>query len=186
MNQTLEVIKRRQSVRKFKKEQVENEKIEAIIEAGSYAPSAHGAQSWHFSVIQDQELLAEMNIKIKEIAKESPVEAIRNMANSKTLNIFYNAPTVVLISGDDSKLMPEMGCILASQNILLAAESLEIGGCWNGFIGNLFEGEEAEAYKKILKVPEGYTPYHGILLGYPESTPKEPKARKEDILSYIR
>ncbi|MDA3845843.1 MAG: nitroreductase family protein, partial [Vallitaleaceae bacterium] len=60
MNQVIETIKNRRSTRKFKPEQLEKEQLEAIIEAGLFAPSAHNEQSWYFTVIQNKELIEDM------------------------------------------------------------------------------------------------------------------------------
>jgi len=186
VNQTLEVIKSRRSTRRFKSEQIDNEILEEIIEAGMYAPSAHGAQGWHFTVIQDPDLLEELNIEIKESAKSSPIEVVRKMVSNESFNVFYKAPTVVLISGETSALMPKTGCLLASQNILLAAESLGVAGCWNEFVSNLFIGGNAEKFKAKLNVPEGYTPYHGIVLGISDKNPSKVNDRKDNKVTYLR
>jgi len=60
MNRTIEDIKKRKSIRRFNETQVEGDKLTAVIEAATYAPSASNEQSWHFTVIQNQDLLAEM------------------------------------------------------------------------------------------------------------------------------
>lgn len=61
MNSTLNTIKERRSTRRFKQEQIPKEALDAIIEAGLYAPSAHNQQSWHFTVVQDPKLIKELN-----------------------------------------------------------------------------------------------------------------------------
>jgi nitroreductase len=69
MNRTLEILKERRTTRKFKSEQLKDEEIEAIIEAGLYAPSAHNQQSWHFTVIQNKELIKDLNTATKNELK---------------------------------------------------------------------------------------------------------------------
>jgi len=80
MNETLRVIRERRTTRRFKTEQIKEEELQAIIEAGLYAPSAHNQQSWNFTVIQNKELLDELNIETKEAAKSFPDEMIQKMA----------------------------------------------------------------------------------------------------------
>ena len=57
MNSTLDIIKKRRSVRSFKREEIADSEIAAIVEAGTYAPSGRGDQSWHFTVVQNTGLL---------------------------------------------------------------------------------------------------------------------------------
>ncbi len=81
MNQVLETIKNRRSVRKFKKEQLKDSEIEAILEAAIYAPTALNEQPWHFTVIQNKELLDEINTVSKKTLAENP-ESMKNMPES--------------------------------------------------------------------------------------------------------
>lgn len=186
MNETLRVIRERRTTRRFKTEQIKEEELQAIIEAGLYAPSAHNQQSWNFTVIQNKELLDELNIETKESAKSFPDEMIQKMANNEKLNIFYGAPTVVIVSGQDSAMLPQIDCAAATQNMFIAAEALEIGGCWNGLVGFLFNGPKGEEYKKKLNIPEGYTPYYAAVFGYKEVKATKAPARKENAVQYIR
>jgi len=186
MNETLRVIRERRTTRRFKAEQIKEEELQAIIEAGLYAPSAHNQQSWNFTVIQNKELLDELNIKTKEAAKSFPDEMIQKMANNDKLNLFYGAPTVVIVSGQNSAMLPQIDCAAATENMFIAAEALEIGGCWNGMVGFLFNGPKGEEYKKKLNIPEGYTPYYAAVFGYKEVKATKAPARKENAVQYIR
>lgn len=186
INETLKVIKSRRTTRKFKSEQIKNEELQAIIEAGLYAPSAHNQQSWNFTVIQNSELIKELNRESKEAAKGFDDEVIQKMANNEKLDVFYGAPTLIIVSGMDSAMMPQVDCTAATQNMLIAAESLNIGSCWNGFISFLFNGPKAEEYKKKLNIPEGFTPYYAIALGYKDTKAINAPARREGTVQYIR
>ena len=68
-NETLKIIKKRRSIRSFKDEQIKEEELQAVLEAGLYAPNA-GDQAWHFTVIQNKELLDRLNLAAKEAAKQ--------------------------------------------------------------------------------------------------------------------
>lgn len=185
MNETLKVIKERRTTRKFQSHQIPKEALEAIIEAGLYAPSAHNHQSWHFTVVQDSNLLEEMNIASKEAAKDVPDEMIQSMARNDKFNIFYNAPTIVIVSGHNEGMMPEVDCAAATQNMLIAAESLDIGACWNGFVGLLFNSEKGQDYVERLSIPENYRPYYAVALGYKDFRPSQAPARKDNAVSYF-
>ena len=67
-NDTLKTIKSRRSTRNFKNEQIKDDELQAILEAGMYAPSAN-QQAWHFTVIQNKDMLARLNREAKGIAK---------------------------------------------------------------------------------------------------------------------
>lgn len=129
MRNTLDVIKERRSIRKFKPEQIKEEELQAIVESGLYAPSAINKQSWNFTVIQNQEILAELNEATKNVARNLDNEALKRIGENEKYNCFYYAPTVILVSGKDEERSKVMDCSAATQNMLIAAESLNIGSC---------------------------------------------------------
>lgn len=187
MNEALKVIRERRTTRKFKTEQIKNEELKEIIDAGLYAPSAHNQQSWNFTVVQNGEVIQELNDETKNVAKNIPDEMIRKMANNEKFNIFYGAPTIIIVSGKEENMMPEVDCAAATQNMLLAAESLDIGTCWNGFITLLFNNEEAsKKYVEKLQIPEGFKPYYAVALGYKEVRMNNAPARRENTVQYIK
>lgn len=186
MNDVLRAINERRSTRNFKSEQIKDDELNAIIEAGLYAPSYHNEQSWNFTVIQNSELLNELNIETKDTVKDFPDDMIRKLANNENFNIFYSAPTVIVVSGKNDSPMPEVDCAAASQNMFIAAESLNIGGCWNGFVRMLFDGPKGAEYKEKLNIPEDHTPYYAIVLGYTETRATKASPRKENNVQYLK
>ena len=185
MNETLKAIKSRRTTRKFKSEQISDEKLNAIVEAGLYAPSAHNQQSWHFTVIQNQELIKELNVATKDACKKSPDPSMQKMMSNEDLNLFYGAPTLIVVSGETNAIMPKVDCAAATQNMFIAAESLELGGCWNGFVGRLFAGEQKASYATKLQIPEGYTTYYAAVFGNIESRAKNAPPRRENRVNFI-
>lgn len=186
-NEVLELIKKRRTTRAYKEEQIKDEELEAILEAGIWAPSGHNMQPWHFVVVQNKEIIDNLNIDTKEVMKEFPMEEFKKMANNEKFNIFYNAPTVVLALYDEKGLTPVQDISAATQNILLAAESIGVGSCWNGLLSLGFNNEQmAEKYKKELNLPEGYKVNHAIVLGYAKTEILRGPARKENNISYIK
>lgn len=185
MNQTIEVIKSRRSIRKFKSDQVEKEVIDQIIEAGLYAPSAHNQQPWYFTVIQDKELIKELNIEAKEAGKLHSDEMIKKMSNNEKLDIFYGAPTLILISGQNDAMAAQADCGAATQNMLLAAESLDVGTCWNGFINLGLNGPKKATLFEKLQIPDNHTPFYAVALGYKDFTPTGAPSRREARVNYL-
>ena len=186
MKEALKVIRERRTTRKFKSEQIKEEELQAIIEAGIYAPSAHNKQSWNFTVIQNAELIEELNIESKEAAKNFPDELIKKMANNDKFNAFYGAPTVIIVSGENNGMMPQVDCAAATENMLIAAEALDIGSCWNGVVSILFNSEKGVEYKSKLNIPDGYTPYYAALFGYKDVKISNAPERRANTVQYIR
>ena len=186
MNETLTSIKNRRSIRKYKPEQIGEKELEAIMEAAIYAPSAMNQQKWHFTVIQNRSKLDKMVKTIREILLKSPVEFFRERAKNPDFDVFYNAPTVVLITADEKAAFAELDCGMASENIMVAAASLNIDSCPIAMSGPLFEGNNSDEIKKELGVPEGYKYILTVALGYRDmESPPAPPKKKENV-SYIK
>jgi nitroreductase len=186
MNETLKVLRERRSTRKFKSEQISSSELQAILEGGLYAPSGGNDQSWNFTVIQNAELLEELNVQSKEALKSHPNEIVQKMAINDKYNVFYEAPTVIIVSGRETAIAPELDCAAAAENMLIAAESIDIGACWITFVGFLFNSEKGAKYKEKLTIPEGYTPYYAVVLGYKAVNLTNAAERKENTVQYIK
>jgi nitroreductase len=186
INDTLETIKQRRSIRNFKVEQIKDEELEAILEAGMYAPYAweHGK---HFTVIQNKELMDRLNTAAKEAAKQMSVGHLRELGNNKDFNCLYNAPTLIIVSGDMQAPMPlEADCAAATENLLLAAESVGVGSCWIFFVLLAFNSPQGSELRKELKIPEGYKPYYSAVFGYKNVETIDAADKKPNIITYIR
>ncbi|MEM5834969.1 MAG: nitroreductase family protein [Candidatus Aenigmatarchaeota archaeon] len=160
--ETLECIKTRRSVRKFKKKEIEKEKLMKILEAAIYAPSSGNLQNWEFIIVRDEEnkkLIAKAALNQNFIADASII--IIACSNDDKV-IFYGK------RGKDLYAIENVSA--AIQNILLAANDLGIGSCWVG----AFDEKEI---KKILKIPENVRPIAIIPLGYPEKISETPVRR---------
>jgi nitroreductase len=70
--------------------------------------------------------------------------------------------------------------------MFIAAESLGLGGCWNGFIAYYFSNNKNDPTKSKLNIPDGYTPYYAAAFGYIESRASNPPIRKEKKVQYIK
>ncbi|WP_371379701.1 nitroreductase family protein [Sporomusa aerivorans] len=185
-NEVLATIKKRRSIRAFQEKQITEEELQTVLEAARYAPSAGNQQLWHFTVIQDQQLLAELNVSAKAGAAVIDNEHIQQLAKNEKFNIFFGASTVVLVSGKEDGLEIESDCAAATQNMLLAAESIGLGSCWVDLTLFAFLGEKSEYYKEKLGVPAGYRPFSSVVLGYKKVEAVNAPHRKEDVVNYIR
>ena len=107
-NETLSVIHNRRSIRMYKAEQISDEEVQAIIEAAIYAPSGQNLQGWHFSVVQNHELIVKMRESMKDNMRATGNEAQVARANDPAFVPFFNAPTVVVISAEfGSRFCPD-------------------------------------------------------------------------------
>lgn len=186
MNETLNNIRNRRSTRVFLPQQLKNEELQAIIDAGIYAPSATNKQPWHFTVVQNKEIIDRLNHDFKEMAKKSDNAYVKKVGENEKFHVFYNSPTVILISGDASNNYAAVDCAAATENMLIAAEAMGIGSCWIGFIAYLLNSEEGKEYIKELGIPEGYKQIHAIALGYKKFNLTKAPERKEGTVNYVR
>jgi nitroreductase len=185
-NETLKIIKQRRSIRSFKEEQIKEEELQAVMEAGLYAPNA-GGQAWHFTVIQNKELLDKLNLAAKEAAKQMDMVHLRELGNNEKFDCLYGAPTLVIVSGNERIPIPlEADCAAATQNLLLAAESIGLGTCWIFFVMLAFNSPQGSELRKELKIPDGYKPYYSAVIGYKQDAAIYVPDRKPDIITYIR
>lgn len=186
MNETLKTILNRRSIRKYEEKQIKDEELQAILEAGRFAPSAMNQQSWHITVIQNKEMLRKINEACKDALSKSGIKNFEERAKTENFQIFYNAPTFIIVTGDEKAIAPQNDGSLALGNMFLAAESLGIGSCWIHAMNFLFSTEEGKSLKKELGIPEGYTPVGSGAFGYKDGTSPSPAPRKENIVNIIK
>ena len=186
MNETLEVIRKRRSIRKYKPEQISDADLETIMEAAIYAPSAMNQQKWHFTVIQNKDMIDNIVSIIKENIMNSGIEFLIEKASTPGYNTFYNAPTVVLVTGDEKAKFVQFDCGAAAQNIALAARSLNIGSCVMTSSGFLFASEKGNELKKELGIPDGYNHMCAVALGYQDCETPDAPPRNQDVINYVK
>lgn len=160
--ETLEVLRKRRSVRRFKDIPVEREKIEGIIDCARLAPSANNSQPWEFIVVTDPD-------KRREIANVTDYG-----------KFIAQSPVCVAVFCRDTHFYLEDGCA-ATENILLAARDLGLGSCWVAGDKKHYSPQIAE----ILNVPDDYRLVSLIALGYPAAEPVMPAKRSlEEVLHW--
>jgi nitroreductase len=181
MNETIKSILNRRSHRDYKIEQIKKEDLENILKAGKYAPSGMNKQPWHFTVIQDKDMLKRINEACKKDMLKSEIPAMKSWAKDEKFNAFYNAQTLIIVSGDDNVITVQFDCALAIGNMLVAAESLGIGSCWIHTPSMIADKE----FLNILGIPDGYKIYGSAIFGYSNKKPEAP-IRKEDIVNIVK
>ncbi|HEY9061833.1 MAG TPA: nitroreductase family protein [Pseudobacteroides sp.] len=185
-NETLKTILKRRSIRSFKPEQIKDEELLVILEAAKYAPSAMGQQPWHFTAIQNKEVIGKFNEFGKKFFLSSGVERFVERAKAENFSLIYHAPTYIIVSGDVNAIAPINDVSLAIGNIFLAAESLGLGAVWIHAVNHLKTTDEGSKLFKELGIPEGYEPFGSVALGYNGGDIPEPAPRREGTVNIIR
>jgi len=163
----IEAIINRRSIRKYTGEKVTDNKIEILLKAGMYAPSAVNKQPWHFIVFRDRKV-------IEEIIKIHP--------NGRMLK---NSDVAILVCWDDN-LQHDVGygpvdCSAATQNILLAAHGTGLGAVW---VGIYPRENRIKGVHKLFKLPDNIKPFSIISIGYPAEKKALPDRYKKDRIHY--
>ena len=174
-NEALRVLRERRSIRKFKPQQITDEELKAVLEAGTYAPTGMGNQDPWIVAVQEPEIIAQlvrMNAEIMGI----------------TGNPYYDAPTIVLVFAS----RPEKWAngiydgTLVLGNMMNAAHAIGLGSCWIHREREMFETEEGKELMRQFGLPDGLMGIGSIALGYPAMEPTPAKARKENYYRIIK
>ena len=173
----LKAISDRRSHRAYGKEQIPEEVLSAILKAGLEAPSARNRQPWHFSVVQNGELIQEIH---DEAAKVMGKDGSPRFADPD-FQMFYHAPTVIFFFGEKEFGWTHVDCGIAVENMALAAEGLGIGSVILGLPKPAFMGEKADQLREKLQCPEGYDFVIALALGYSTDTKEAHGLRGEKI-----
>lgn len=170
MNETLKVLRERRSIRSYKPQQIEAEKLDAILEAGTWAASGMGKQSAVMVVLQDSEIIAKLSAINAEIM------------GTPNADPFYGAPTVIAVLADSSSYNWLKDGSLVMGNLMNAAASLGVGSCWINRAQETFERPDGKEIMKGWGLSESYRGVGYCILGYAEGEIPTPKARKEGYI----
>lgn len=169
MNETLQVLKNRRSIRSYLPKQVEEEKLVQILEAGMYAPNGLGQQSPIMVVLQKKEdiqQLSRMNAQIFGTDTDP----------------FYGAPTVVIVLADKNRRTCVEDGSLVMGNLMNAAASLGVDSCWIHRAREEFASPEGQELLKKWGIHGDYIGIGHCLLGYAAKEAPAPKPRKADYI----
>ena len=169
----LEIIRTRRSYRSYKAEQITDEQLNEVLEAGTYAPTSRGLQSPFIVAIQNEALkarLAKMNAEIMGV----------------TTNPYYDAPTYVLVFVPADAPNGVQDASLVLENMMLAAHAQGLGSCWIHREREMFATEEGKELMREWGLPDGLVGIGALALGYPDGEPSPAKPRKEGYTRVIK
>lgn len=172
-NIVLENIRTRRSIRGYRKEQITDEELNAVLEAGTYAPTSRGMQAPFIVAVQNEKLvekLVKLNAQIMGV----------------TSNPYYDAPTIILVLAPADARYPvhDGSCIL--ENMMLAAHSLGLGTCWIHREKEMFELPEGKELLREMGLDNTLIGIGALSVGYPDAEPLPAKPRKPDYIKIIK
>lgn len=158
--ETVEALLTRRSLRNFTSQPVEIEKLELLLKAAMYAPSAANEQPWQFLLLTDRS-------RFPDIMKIHPYSAVLKTATA-----------AILVCGD-MQLEKAPGnwildCSAATQNILLAAHAEALGAVWCGIYP---ERERMKGFAEMFVLPSHIIPFALVATGYPSTELPPPPGR---------
>lgn len=170
MNETLKTLKQRRSCRRYLPRQVETEVLDAILEAGTYAPTGMNRQAPVIVAVQDPET----------VKKLSRMNAAVMGADTDP---FYGAPTVLVVLADPAVRTYVYDGALVMGNLMNAAWSLGVDSCYIFRAKEVFASHEGKALLRAWGVPDNYEGIGNCILGYrAEGGVKAASPRKENYI----
>ena len=169
MAETLTTLKTRRSCRAYKPELIEEEKLNAILEAGTYAATGMGKQSPIILAVTNKELrdkLSRMNAAVL----------------GADMDPFYGAPEVLVVLGNKAVPTYVYDGSLVMGNMMNAAADLGVASCWVHRAKEVFESEEGKAILKGLGIEGDYEGIGNLILGYAAKPTGDPAPRKADYI----
>lgn len=170
MKETLLDLKTRRSCRKYKKEQIKEEELQLILEAGTYAPTGIGAPCPKIVVLQDKETI-------------QYVSKLNATVMGTTSDPFYGAPTVVIVLAERSRKTYVDDGNMVIANLLNAAHAVGVDSCYIYRAREVFDSEEGKELLEKWGIHGDYEGIGNVILGYglPEGI-KEAAPRKADYI----
>ena len=185
MNEVMKAVLHRRAIRRVAPEQISEDVLQQILQAGLYAPSAGGRQGPIFVVSQDRAVNERLG-RIKRtnshprmataasyVSREQP-----SIADDPTItDAFYGAPTVITLFAPKNFLFSGEDCAAAAENMMLAADSLGVGSCYIGQGWTAFADPYGQDMLSRWGIRPDYYAVMQLLLGYPRAGDDHPKPK---------
>ena len=171
-NAVIDALKARRSVRSFRPEQIKDEELLAVLEAGTYAPSAMGKQSATIVAVETQAYRDRLT---------KPNAAVIG----KDVDPYYGAPVIVVVLGDgeSANYLADGSCVL--ENLMLAAHAEGLGTVWVNREREIFDSPDGKALLRDWGLPETLRGVGAVALGYAAGPAPEAAPRKENYIVHV-
>lgn len=172
-NEVITTILSRQSVRKYKPQQVTDDELLTVLEAGTYAPTSRGLQSPYIVAVQNEAICTELRRMNAEIM-------------GVTSDPYYAAPTIVLVfvPVDFANGSYDAACVL--ENMMIAAQAIGLGTCWIHREQEMFDTPRGKELMKAWGLPDGLRGVGALAIGYPDGEMPTRKPRKENYFRIVK
>ena len=170
--EAMEVLLNRRAIRKFKNDPIPAEILDAVLEAGTFAPTGSGKQSPVILVLQDEE-------------KVNKAKALNAKVMGTDRDPYYGAPVILLVLATERAVNEEIAILDAAAvttNLLNAAYAAGLGSCWIHRCKEMFAMEEGKALLKEWGIEENLRGVCSIALGYADCDHPVPIPRKENYI----
>ena len=170
----LELIKSRTSVKKYLDKPVEQDLIDKICQAGTFAPTGRNHQSPIIIAITNKEIrdkLSKLNAEIMGLDNIDP---------------FYNAPVVIVVLANKEFPTYLYDGSLVMENMLLASHALGLGACWIHRAKEEFNSPLGKEILSSLNIKGDYEGIGHCIVGYPDGELPKPKQRKDNYVYYLK
>lgn len=174
-NAILQSLRERRSVRAYRLEQISDDELQAVLEAGSYAPTARGVQDPWMVAVQNPDIIAQL------VRMNAAVMGTKD-------NPYYGAPTIVLVFASRPEQWPHAVCdgSLVLGNMMNAAHAIGLGSCWINREREMFDTDEGRDLMRRLGLPDGLMGIGALALGYAAQPLPTPKPRKKDYYRIVK
>ncbi len=185
MNETLESIFSRRSIRSYKPLPLPAGDRDLIVRAGLFAPSARNIQPWHITVVENRKTIDRITDEVKAAILRVGVERYLGLARSPNYRVSFGAPAFMIVSADpESSNCPAEDCALVLGAMFLAAHSLGIGSCWVNQLGPVSDDPAFRALLSELGVPPKNRVYGCAAFGYNAGKHPEAPPRREGTVNF--
>lgn len=182
---TVEAIQKRSSCRKFLKQAVPEEALQALLDAAEAAPSGRDLQVLRFNLVERAELIETLSEAAYNNYPNGGQEVRARMAERQAVNLFYGAPVVLVITAKDSTYN-QIDAGLATANVCLRAEELGLSTCIIAMARPAFEGADKAKIDEALGLDADERFMVSIAIGYQDGPRKEQHAVRPGAVRRIR
>lgn len=174
MNDVIQAIQSRRSVRSYKEDMVPREILDQIIAAGTWAPTGLNRQAPIILAVTNRALRDRISALNKQI--------LDTRGGGRGGDPFYGAPVVLVVLANRNMDTYINDGSLVMGNLMLAASTLGVSSCWVHRAKETFETEEGKAILRELGISEDYVGIGNCILGYANGDIPAPKPRKENYV----
>jgi nitroreductase len=188
MNTFDALLEARRSIRDYEDRSVPLDLIRTLIVESTYAPSAGNRQPWKFVIVRDKSVMKRISDESKknilariEANPGDPSAKYEELLRNAAFNVFYNAPALVIIAGDQAMKSLHVDCALAAGYLMMAAASRGLGTCWVNMGAVIRDG----GLRAELGLGADDAVVAPIIVGYPKQVPAPPERKPPEILAEI-